>query len=185
MKTTIWKAYVADLDGDGNPAPPGTVIRFERYKGVKDLDQKLFHPTAVTKTDAAAARREIERINVFPNPYYGMNRAEVSRFQRFVTFNHLPRSATIRIFNLSGVHVRTLLKDDDTQFSTWDLNNENGLPVAAGLYLAHLDLRDGNGIDLCRRAAHLCCRYEVGVSVTRRVGRHPNGRKRSDKPTAE
>ena len=147
-KTTIWKAYVADVDADGIPAPRGTVIRFERYKQVRDLDQKLFHPPAVTKTDALAARREIERINVFPNPYYGMNRAEVSRFQRFVTFNHLPRSATIRIFNLSGIHVRTILKDDDTQFSTWDLNNENGLPVAGGLYLAHLDLRDGNGIDL-------------------------------------
>lgn len=146
--SAIWRAFIADVDRDGIAAPNGTVIRFEAYKEVRDRDEKLFLPAPVSKNDLTAARREVERINVFPNPYYGMNRAELSRFQRFVTFNHLPRSATIRIFNLSGVHVRTIRKNDDSQFTTWDLNNENGLPVAAGLYLAHLDLQDAAGIDL-------------------------------------
>jgi hypothetical protein len=141
----LWKAYIADLDNDGAPAPIGTVVRFERYKRIYNGDLKLFHPAAVVKNDIVAARREVDRINVFPNPYYGMNRYETSRLQRFVTFNHLPRTATIRIFNLAGILVKTIRKDDDTQFATWDLNNENGLPVGGGMYLAHLELSDGVG----------------------------------------
>ena len=140
--TAIWKAYLADMDNDGTPAPVGSVIRFERYKQIYNNDQKVFHPSAVVRNDVTTARKEVDRINVFPNPYYGMNRYEVSRLQRFVTFNHLPRIATIRIFNLAGILVKTIRKDDDTQFASWDLNNENGLPVAGGMYLAHLQLAD-------------------------------------------
>jgi hypothetical protein len=166
--SAIWRAYLADVDGDGVPAPAGTVIRFEAYKEVRDLDEKLFQPAAVLKTDLTAARREVERVNVFPNPYYGMNRSELSRFQRFVTFNHLPRTAVIRIFNLAGIHVKTIRKDDDSQFATWDLNNENGLPAAGGLYLAHLELHDANGIDLGEKTLKLMIvREEQAAGVSR------------------
>ncbi len=165
--SAIWRAYIADIDGDGVPAPKGTVVRFEAYKEVRDGDEKLFFPEAVQTNNLDAAKREVDRITVFPNPYYGMNRAELSRFQRFVTFSHLPRSAIIRIFNLSGVHVRTIRKDDDTQFATWDLNNENGLPAAGGLYLAHLELHGRGGADLGEKILKLMIVREnqaLGVS---------------------
>ncbi len=139
-KVTVTRAYIADLDDDGLVAPLGTTIRFERVKEIRNADEKIFSWTAVITDDIAAAKREVDRINVFPNPYYGMNRAEINRYQKFVTFNHLPRIATIRIFNLAGILVRTIRKDDDTQFATWDLNNEYGLSVAGGLYLAHIQL---------------------------------------------
>lgn len=144
----IWKIYIADLDEDGRAAPIGTTIRFERYKYIRNRDEKLFTPSALRSGDLSAAKQEVEKINVFPNPYYGMNRAEVNRFRRFVTFNHLPASATIRIFNLAGIMVRTLRKDDDTQFIDWDLNNERALPVAGGIYVATMELHDRQGRDL-------------------------------------
>jgi hypothetical protein len=59
------------------------------------------------------------------------------------------------------VHVRTIQKDDDTQFSTWDLNNENGLPVAGGLYLANVALKNGNGVDLGAKNLKLMIVREV------------------------
>jgi hypothetical protein len=65
-----------------------------------------------------------------------------------VTFNHLPYDVTVRIFNLAGTLVKTIRKYDVSQFTTWDLNNENGLQAAAGLYIAHLELKDGSGRDL-------------------------------------
>ena len=108
----------------------------------------MFTPTAVQTNNLDAARQEIEKINVFPNPYYGMNRAEVNRFQRFVRFNHLPYSATIRIFNLAGILVKMIQKQNDSQFIDWDLNNERGLPAASGVYLAYLELKDKLGSDL-------------------------------------
>jgi hypothetical protein len=95
-------------------------------------------PTVVN--DPALARVDVSLINVFPNPYYGVNTEELNKYQRFVTFNHLPRKATIRIFNLAGVNVRTIYKETDSQFERWDLANESGLPVGSGLYIAHVDM---------------------------------------------
>jgi hypothetical protein len=144
----VSRAYFVDLDDDGEAVPQGTIVRFERYKQVRNADERVFTSVAVVTNDLEAAKKEIERINVFPNPYYGMNRAEIYRNQKFVTFNHLPYDATVRIFNLAGTLVRTIRKYDPSQFATWDLNNENGLQAAAGLYIAHLGLKDGSGRDL-------------------------------------
>ncbi len=146
--SVIWKVYIADLDNDGVAAPKGTVIRFERYHQIHDLDQKLFFPKPVALHDLAAARQAVEKINVFPNPYYGMNRSEVNSTNRFVTFSHLPYQAVIRLFNIAGTLVRTITKKDQAQFITWDLNNEYGLPVAGGVYLAHITLTDETGVSL-------------------------------------
>lgn len=146
--SSVVEAYIADLDNDGIAAPKGTTIRFVRWKEVKNGDEKLFTPIALTTSNLNAAKLEMDRINVFPNPYYGYNRSEISSSQKFVTFNHLPQVATIRIFNLAGDIVRVIRKDDDTQFATWDLNNETGLQAAGGIYLAHIVLQDKSGADL-------------------------------------
>jgi len=147
-KASVREAYIADLDDDGIGAPKGTTIRFVRWKQIKDQDQKVYVPVAVTTTNVQAAKAAMANINVFPNPYYGFNRAEISATQKFVTFSHLPKTATIRIFNLTGDMVRVVHKDDDTQFATWDLNNATGLPVGGGIYLAHISLQDQSGADL-------------------------------------
>lgn len=98
--------------------------------------------------DAATAKVDVSAINVFPNPYYGFNRAETSRFQRYVTFNHMPRRADVRVFNIAGALVKALRKDDGTQFMNWDLTNTSNLPVASGLYIVHMQLKDAAGADL-------------------------------------
>ncbi len=92
-------------------------------------------PTDLPKNQIA----DLAKINVFPNPYFGFNKLEADKYNRWVRFTHLPQKATIRIFNLAGILVRTLQKNDNTQFMDWDLLNENGLPVAAGMYLAYID----------------------------------------------
>jgi hypothetical protein len=141
MKNALVGVYFADLDNDSVAAPVGTVVRAVFVHEIRSGDEKRFLWKKVVYDDLAAAQQEIDKINVFPNPYYGMNRAEVSRFQKFVTFNHLPKYATIRIFNLAGILVKTIYKIDDSQFAQWDLTNENGLQVAGGLYVAHLQLK--------------------------------------------
>jgi len=93
-----------------------------------------------TTTDEALLKKDLEKINIFPNPYYGLNEMETTRYGHFVTFSHLPNRATIRIFDVAGQMVRTLEKDDSDQFFQWDLSNDNGLPVASGLYVAHIDM---------------------------------------------
>jgi len=90
------------------------------------------------------AKEAVEKINVFPNPYYAYNEGSTNRFDNYVTFSHLPDKATLRIFNLAGVLVRTLEKDSDAQFLEWDLRNESDLPVASGAYIVHVDMPDLN-----------------------------------------
>ena len=102
-------------------------------------DEFEFSVTAATYSEALA-KENVEKINVFPNPYLGVNLAETSRYSHFVTFSYLPPKANIRIFDMSGTLVRTIEKDDPSQFTRWDLQNQNQLPVASGMYIAHIEL---------------------------------------------
>ncbi len=92
--------------------------------------------------DATAAGADIAKVNVYPNPYIGFNPLEANKYQRFVTITHLPAKATFRVFNLAGVLIRTLQKADNTQFFEWDLRNEDGFPVAAGMYVIYIEMPD-------------------------------------------
>ncbi len=127
----------------------GNVIRIIATKPNRAFADEFTIPSPPASAyDATAAKADVTAINVFPNPYYGFNRAETSKFARFVTFNHMPPRAEVRIFNLAGALVRAIVKDDATQFFTWDLNNTNGLPVASGIYIAYMTLKDAGGADL-------------------------------------
>jgi len=95
-------------------------------------------PSLVANTDLAKA--SIENITVFPNPYYGRNAAETSRFNKFVQFTNMPNAATIRIFNLAGQLVRVLQKNDQSTFFKWDLANSVNYPVASGMYIAYIEV---------------------------------------------
>ncbi|MEJ2104037.1 MAG: hypothetical protein P8X47_05605, partial [Ignavibacteriaceae bacterium] len=89
------------------------------------VDTYTFTPSAASYANYDKALDEFNKINVFPNPYYGVNSEELNKYNRFVTFTHLPDKATVRIFNLAGVLVKTIEKDDESQFLRWDLANQN------------------------------------------------------------
>jgi hypothetical protein len=133
---------IINESGDGKPPAVGTKIKFFPNKSVKLGDRRRFEIKAVQTKVTAAAKTEVNRINVFPNPYYAVNSSERTRQARYVTFNHLPEKATIRIFNLAGTLVASLEKNSPQQFFEWDLTNHKGLPVASGIYLVHIDMGD-------------------------------------------
>ncbi len=103
------------------------------------IDKYLFNTKGVSFS-TELAKSQVDKINAFPNPYYGVNSEELNKYNRFVTFSHLPAKATVRIFNLAGVLVKNIEKDDAGQFLRWDLANNSGLPVASGLYIAYIEL---------------------------------------------
>jgi hypothetical protein len=100
------------------------------------------YTTPAPERTAEKERVSVDKIGVFPNPYFASNQAETSRFDRFVTFNNLPKKAVIRIFSLAGHLVRTLEKNADSQFLRWDLANMRNYPVASGVYIAYVELPD-------------------------------------------
>jgi hypothetical protein len=92
--------------------------------------------------DEKLALDEIEKINVFPNPYYGSYRNEFNKYDRHVTFSHLPQRAVIRIFNLAGQIVRILEKNSPDQFLRWNMLTESNYQIPSGLYIVHIELPD-------------------------------------------
>lgn len=138
----IKNIILADVKGNETQPPSGTIIQFSPKRKIHNGDVKKFKIKKVVKGDVSLAKEQVKSINVFPNPYYGMNVDELDRYSRFVTFNHLPEKATIRLFDLAGTLVRVLEKDDPDQFLRWDLTNYNNLPVASGIYLAHIEMKD-------------------------------------------
>ncbi len=87
----------------------------------------------------------IDRIGISPNPYRGASNYETSNLQDAARFTGLPERATIRIFTLSGTLIRTLRKSGPDRFLEWDLQTENALPIASGMYLIHVDVLDTDG----------------------------------------
>lgn len=117
----------------------GDIVRLVMNNPLTAVDKFTFKSPKVTY-DIEKAKLDVEKINVFPNPYYGYNTQELNKYQRFVTFNHLPKKATIKIVNLAGQIVRIIEKDDTDQHLRWNLANENGFPVGSGLYIAYVDM---------------------------------------------
>jgi hypothetical protein len=105
-------------------------------------DDKYVFTTIPPTYNKELATKDISAIKVFPNPYYGSNKRERNKYQRFVTFNHLPPRAKFKVYTLSGVLVASFEKPDNTQYATWDLQNDNGLPAASGLYYIHIEMPD-------------------------------------------
>jgi hypothetical protein len=123
-------------------SPSGTgADQFIIYANHINTINDQFTFTAIAPTSSTTlAKQDVNSINVFPNPYYGVNSQETSKYARFVTFSHLPATATIRIFNLAGIQVKVINHTDGTQFQQWDLTNNSGLPVASGLYIVYIDM---------------------------------------------
>jgi hypothetical protein len=94
---------------------------------------------------------QIDSINVFPNPYFGQNPEERNQLNRFVFFTNLGvGKTTIRIFTLVGDQIRVIEKEIASENSAdrraqWDLRNSFDIPVASGMYIAHVTVVDQAG----------------------------------------
>lgn len=129
-------------------SPRGSMEQFTNSFSMTFIAPKVNTPNDVFTFKATApaydnslAKQDVNKINVFPNPYYGVNYLETTKYQKFVTFNHLPAKATIRIFNLAGYMVKSI-SHTSGNFEQWDLTNRSGLQVSSGLYIAYIDMPD-------------------------------------------
>jgi hypothetical protein len=101
----------------------------------------------------------LDLINVVPNPYYAYSSYEKERIDNRIRITNLPNKCKIKIFTLNGTLIRTFDRDVSGQediygtetgsefirskrlpFQDWDLKNQNGITVASGLYIIHIDV---------------------------------------------
>ncbi len=134
----------ANLSGDSDFLVTEGFILKVKDNSAKPLSEKDIYRITTPKVvyDEKLALDDIEKINVFPNPYYGGNRNEFNKYDRHITFSHLPQRAVIRIFNLAGHLVRKLEKDSPDQFIRWNMLTESNYQVPSGLYIVYIELSD-------------------------------------------
>ncbi len=71
---------------------------------------------------------KVSNVAVWPNPFKS-GRGDIG-----ITFENLPRDVTIKIYDISGELV-SIKKNINCSWFFWDLNNDEGKPVASGIYL--------------------------------------------------
>ncbi|UCG29261.1 MAG: hypothetical protein JSV53_06975, partial [candidate division WOR-3 bacterium] len=87
-------------------------------------------------------------VKVVPNPYVIANEWQTRFVQRRVKFINLPNRCTIRIFNLNGELVRTLLHQETSDDGVgndlggdewWDVLNDYDELISSGVYIFHVE----------------------------------------------
>ncbi len=134
-----------------NSPVSGDKIVVQMYKPFSDLDVFRFD-TESARIDEEEV--DLSRILVYPNPYLGASTQEPpnpyvsGRGERRITFIHLPNECTIRIYNIRGEMVDYIEHNApiDDGSATWDLRSQDGLDVAFGVYIYHVDSPYGEHI---------------------------------------
>jgi hypothetical protein len=145
----IGRMFVGDVAGDGTTPEPGVTVRFlvvpDPLFAAGDVFVFDTADLAFVEDDPNAAAAALELIGAVPNPYRGFSTYETGNLDRRIRFVNLPDEATIRIFTLSGTLVRTI-RANNTRSIDWNLETEEGLPVASGMYLVHVETNIGDKV---------------------------------------
>jgi hypothetical protein len=112
----------------------------------------------ITPTPAGLVT-EVEKLNVkvVPNPYIIANEWQQNFVERRMRFINLPAECTIRIFNLNGELVRSIVHHvtsdeegavlgDQGGDEWWDLLSDNRQLVASGVYIFHIEAEVGEQV---------------------------------------
>lgn len=131
--------------------PPQTTIRVISQR-FTSADAYEFRTVPVGSAPGSVVGTDLKKCLAVPNPYYAHSQYELTQFDRVLKFTNIPasRKVTLRLFNLGGDLVRTILREattsDEAAVATinWNLNTDRNLPVASGVYIWRLDV-DGVG----------------------------------------
>lgn len=116
--------------------------------GVVPVYQFNLDSLAAQTNQSSIAKGSLDSlVNIVPNPYYGRSGTGLGRYEKTqldsrVKITNLPKSCTIKIFTLPGTLIRTFRKESDAPSIDWDLKNDQGVPIAGGIYLIHIDAQE-------------------------------------------
>ncbi|MCH8836505.1 MAG: hypothetical protein IIA60_01755 [Candidatus Marinimicrobia bacterium] len=145
-----WQLTLSDTSGTEGQAPgEGDTFQLRTFKQFRSGDIFRFK-TEAASVDRELAASDLDLIAVVPNPYVAVASWERkqtgsagigSRGERRINFIHLPQMATIRIYTIRGdlVDVIEHASSIENSSSSWDLRTREGLDVAFGIYVYHVD----------------------------------------------
>ena len=144
-----WKgtSFIIDfinVDNDFYPQP-GSRYSISWNRNFWSTDTFKFVVDSMNVVSSENLKNDLDNIRVVPNPYVGTNAMEQAVINPFlnqprkIMFANVPSNCVITIFTPSGVKVKTINKNDSSAGMVhWDLLNEEGLEIAAGMYLYHV-----------------------------------------------
>jgi hypothetical protein len=100
-------------------------------------------PNAFLNNSTEGLQEAMDLINVVPNPYYAYSEYERGRLDTKVKLINLPSRCKTMIYNVSGKLVKSFVKDNEETYKDWNMQNEEGVPVASGTYLIHIETPEG------------------------------------------
>ena len=140
-------AFVIDfrnIDSEDYP-PPGSRYSITWDRNFWGSDTFRFSVDSLKIVSEENFKNDLDKIRVVPNPYVGTNAMEEAVINPFlnqprkIMFTNVPENCVITIFTPSGVKVKTIRKNNFSGgMVQWDLLNEEGLEIAAGMYLYHI-----------------------------------------------
>ena len=120
-------------------------VRFKRPFYL--TDNLKFSVQSFDQLNEDSLKNTMEDIRVVPNPYVATNVMEPAVSNEFLNqrrrllFTNIPSQATIKIFTVSGILVDEISVNNSPQVGTvhWDMLTREGLEIAAGMYLYHVE----------------------------------------------
>jgi len=151
--TITWDFWLSGADTLARLPGAGDELLFilEKSFGKDDIFEYTNYAATVDRNQAA---RELDRVKVVPNPYLAAatweSRPLVSggRGERKIQFIHLPAECTIRIYTVRGELVKRLEHNGGVADGSldWNLKSRDGLDIAYGIYVYHLEADVGEKI---------------------------------------
>jgi len=132
-------------EGQADVSPqPGN--RFEIYQDkpfkTGDYFEFALNPPSI---DTLMAKEALKNIRVVPNPYLAASAYEprsqiLGRGERRIQFTNLPANCDIRIFNVRGELLQTLIHTGGIENGSlfWDLKTKENQDLAYGVYVFHV-----------------------------------------------
>ncbi len=123
----------------------GDVFQIKTKKPFAKGDIFTFE-TKKAEVNNEIVQQSLNDIYVVPNPYVAYSIAEnpgrtlSKRGDREIQFRNLPQRCTIRIYTITGELVDIVEKDDFTSMASWDLLSSEGMRIAYGVYIYHVDI---------------------------------------------
>jgi hypothetical protein len=140
-----WQFTINWQAGDLSPSD-GDIYFYQTKKPFTSNDKYSF-TTSSLYTESTGY--DFSKIKVVPNPYVGYNITEQGvpegeRYVRELRFTHLPPECTIKIYTLRGDLVKSI-QHNSTSIGEerWNLQNEEQMEVAYGVYLYTVESKDG------------------------------------------
>ena len=146
-----WRAtaFIIDfqLATDATYPLSGDVYQVDWDRPFFESDTIRFSVSSDDSLDTGDLSSDMKNIKVVPNPYVMTNLMEPALSNPFLNqrrrllFTHIPATCTIKIFTVSGVLVDEINVENepDNGIVHWDMLTREGLEIAAGMYLYHVE----------------------------------------------